>query len=101
MAIEVTLEGRFEEENDFEGYMNFIQETAIKNQLNMEIYEDCAVIDVCPEGYIEISCEILLPPYIASSTISNEIMSSLIAAILSGSLTLTKKALCRGLFSPS
>lgn len=68
MAIEVTLEGRFEEENDFEGYMNFIQETAIKNQLKMEIYEDCAVIDVCPEGYIEISCENL---YVSISAQTN------------------------------
>ena len=68
MAIEVTLEGRLEEENDFEGYMKFIQETAIQNQLKMEIYEDCAVIDVCPEGYIEISCENL---YVSISAQTN------------------------------
>lgn len=57
MAIEVTLEGTLEDEKDFEGYMKFIQDIAVQNQLKMEIYEDSAFIEVCPEGYIEISCE--------------------------------------------
>lgn len=57
MAIEVTLEGKLEEEKDFEGYLKLIQEIAGQNQLKMEAYEDYAVIDICPEGYIEISCE--------------------------------------------
>ena len=44
MAIEVMLEGTLEEEKDFEGYMKFIQEIAIQNQMKMEIYEDSAFI---------------------------------------------------------
>lgn len=57
MAIEVTLEGTLEEEKDFEGYLRLIQEIAVQNRLKMNIYEDYALIDICPEGYIEISCE--------------------------------------------
>lgn len=70
MAIEVMLEGALEEEKDFEGYMKFIQEIAIQNQMKMEIYEDSAFIEVCPEGYIEISCENLFLSICAQTNVA-------------------------------
>lgn len=70
MAIEVMLEGTLEEEKDFEGYMKFIQEIAIQNQMKMEIYEDSAFIEVCPEGYIEISCENLFLSICAQTNVA-------------------------------
>lgn len=57
MAIEVTLEGTLENEKDFEGYIKLIQELAKQWQLKMESLDDYAYIEVCPEGYIEITHE--------------------------------------------
>lgn len=57
MSIEISLEGQLESEKDFEGYMNLVKEVCTKCQLKMEIYEHFALIDVCPEGFIECSYE--------------------------------------------
>lgn len=57
MSIEVVLEGRLEDEQDYEGYLRMIQELAQQWQLKMEITDRDALIDVCPEGMIEISYE--------------------------------------------
>lgn len=70
MAIEVTLEGTLENEDDFEGYMKLIQEIAVQNHLKMEIYEDSALIEACPEGYIEINCENLFLSISAQTNVS-------------------------------
>lgn len=57
MSIEVVLEGRFEEEKDYEGCLRMIQELAQQWQLKMETVDHEALIEVCPEGYIQISDE--------------------------------------------
>ncbi len=55
MAIEVALEAQLEEEKDFEGYLHLVAELAQKWQLKMEIMDTYALIDVCPEGTIQMS----------------------------------------------
>ncbi len=57
MSIEVVLEGKLEDAADYEGYTRLIKELAEKWKLKMEEYEDCSIIEVCPEGYIEVTYE--------------------------------------------
>ena len=57
MSIEISLEGQLESEKDFEAYMKLVNEICTKKQVKMEVYEHFALIDVCPEGFIECSYE--------------------------------------------
>lgn len=55
MAIEVVLEGKLEEDKDWEGFCRLLKEACTKWLLKMEEFETYALIDVCPEGFIECS----------------------------------------------
>lgn len=68
MSIEIQLEGSVEDEKDYEAITNLIQEVSEKWQLKMEIFEKFAMIDVCPEGFIEIS---YADPYLTVSAQTN------------------------------
>lgn len=68
MSIEVVLEGKLEEAADYEGYTELIRELAEKWKLKMEEYEDCSIIEVCPEGYIEVA---FADHYLSISTQTN------------------------------
>lgn len=57
MSIEVVLEGQLEEEKDFEGYIRLLQELCEKWKLKIEPFEKFALIEVCPEGFIEVTYE--------------------------------------------
>lgn len=57
MAIEVVLEGQLETEKDFEGYVGLLKELCESWKLKIEAYENFALIDVCPEGFVEVSYE--------------------------------------------
>ncbi len=57
MSIEVALEGHLEDEQDFEGYLRMVSQLAEQWQLKMEMMESYAIIDVCPEGMIQLSYE--------------------------------------------
>lgn len=68
MSIEVQLEGMIEDEKDFDAILNQIKEVSEKWQLKMELFEKFALIDVCPEGFIEVS---YTEPYITISAQTN------------------------------
>lgn len=55
MSIEIVLEGQLETEKDFEGYLRLLKELCDTWKLKMETYENFALIDVCPEGFVEVS----------------------------------------------
>lgn len=57
MTIEIVLEGKLTEEKDFEGYLELIQDICKERKLKMEFYDRLSFIDVCPEGYIQVSYE--------------------------------------------
>lgn len=57
MTIEIVLEGKLEEEKDFEGYLELIQDISKERKLKMEFYDHLCFIDICPEGYIQVSYE--------------------------------------------
>lgn len=62
MSIEIQLEGSVESEKDFEAITNQIHELSEKWHLKMEVFERFALIDVCPEGFIEVSYD---EPYLS------------------------------------
>lgn len=68
MSIEIQLEGMLEDERDFEAIMNQIREVSEKWQLKMELFEKFALIDVCPEGFVELS---YTEPYVTISAQTN------------------------------
>lgn len=55
MSIEVRLEGQLETEKDFEAVLGLFKELCEKMHLKMEAFEHFALIDVCPEGFVECS----------------------------------------------
>lgn len=57
MSIEIVLEGQLETEKDFEGYVGLIKELCTVWKLKIETFENFALIDVCPEGFIEVTYE--------------------------------------------
>lgn len=52
MAIEVTLSGALEKEEDREKFTDLLQEVCKEQQLKIEDYDTNVIIDICPEGVV-------------------------------------------------
>lgn len=57
MSIEIVLEAQLEDEKDFHGYCEMLQELCVAWKLKMETFESYALIDICPEGFVEVGYE--------------------------------------------
>lgn len=57
MVMELRLEGALMQEEDLDGFLDWLKEFAIQHQIQAELYQEQVLLKICPYGDVEISWE--------------------------------------------